>query len=61
MPTKWQQIIIDPTNVTGNPPMPLILHFDKIFLRQQNASEHYLVLTAQDLQNWSVDVWAALA
>jgi len=61
IPTKMQQITIDPNNITGNSPPPLILDFHQIFLRQPNAGEHNLVFTAQNLQGWDASVWAALS
>jgi hypothetical protein len=57
IPTRMQAITIDQNNVTGT---SLTLHFHQIFLRQPNPPERDLVFTAQDLRDWSDDVWAAL-
>jgi hypothetical protein len=57
IPTQIQAITIDQNNITG---APLTLHFHGIFLRQPNPPEQNLVFTAQDLRNWSDDIWAAL-
>jgi len=57
IPTPMQAITIDQNNVTG---APLTLPFHQIFLRQPNPPEHDLVFTAQDLQGWSDEIWAAL-
>ncbi len=61
VPTRIQQITIDPNGVAG---APLILHFHLIFLRaiDQNAvpPEHDFTFTAQDLQNWANDFWNAV-
>jgi len=58
--TRIQQITIDPNDITGTTPTPLILHFHKIFLRQPIPPEQDRAFTAQDLRNWSNDVWAVL-
>ncbi|KAH8725942.1 hypothetical protein GQ44DRAFT_706762 [Phaeosphaeriaceae sp. PMI808] len=52
-----QAITIDPNRVTG---APLTLGFHQFFLRQANPPEHDLVFTAQDLRDWSDNVWAIL-
>ncbi|KAH8723424.1 hypothetical protein GQ44DRAFT_710252 [Phaeosphaeriaceae sp. PMI808] len=57
IPTCMQAITIDQNNVTGT---PLTLHFHQIFLRQPNPPEHDFVFTAQDLRDWSDNIWAAL-
>ena len=57
IPTQIQTITIDRNNVTG---APLTLHFHKIFLRQANPPEQDVVFTAQDLRNWSDNIWAIL-
>jgi len=58
VPTSIQQIDISPSGVQGS---PLILHFDKIFLRLPNPhatpAEHDLIFTAQDLQTYATDLW----
>jgi len=58
IPTQMQAITINQNNVTGT---PLTLHFHKIFLRQPNPPEQDLVFTAQDLRDWSDNVWAGLS
>ena len=57
IPTRMQAITIDQNNITGT---PLTLHFHQVFLRQPNPPEQDLVFTAQDLRDWSDDIWAAL-
>jgi hypothetical protein len=57
IPTQIQAITINPNSVTG---APLTLDFHQVFLRQAKPSEHDMVFTTQDLQNWSNRVWAAL-
>jgi len=58
VPTRIQQIVISPGGVQGG---PLILRFDKIFLRPPNPNatlpEQDLIFTAQDLQTYATDVW----
>jgi hypothetical protein len=58
VPTSIQEIDISPNGVQGS---PLILHFDKIFLRLPNPhaipAEHDLIFTAQDLQTYATDLW----
>jgi len=58
VPTSIQQIDISPNGVQGS---PLILHFDRIFLRLPNPNavpaEHDLIFTAQDLQTYATDLW----
>jgi len=61
IPTQIQAITIEQHNVTGT---PLTLPFQGIFLRQPalqaNPPEQDFVFTAQNLRDWSDDVWAAL-
>jgi hypothetical protein len=53
--TKMQIITIDSTNtVTG---APLILDFDKIFLRPAVPPESDITFTAQDLSTWAARIW----
>jgi len=58
IPTQMQAITVNPNGViTG---VPLTLDFHQIFLRQANPPEHDIVVTAQDLRDWSDIIWAAL-
>ena len=54
VPTKVQEITIYPNTVTG---VPLILHFQKIFLRQPTPPEADIVFSAQDLSDFSASLW----
>ena len=54
VPTKVQEITINPNTVTG---APLILHFQKIFLRQPTPPEADIVFSAQDLSDFSASLW----
>jgi hypothetical protein len=54
-PTKMQIITIDSTNTaTGG---PLVLEFDKIFLRPAVPPESDITFTAQDLSTWAAQIW----
>ena len=54
VPTKVQEITINPNTVTG---APLILHFQKYFLRQPTPPEADIVFSAQDLSDFSASLW----
>ncbi|KIN05884.1 hypothetical protein OIDMADRAFT_17046 [Oidiodendron maius Zn] len=55
-PTKVQEITIDPNNnVTG---APLVLEFQKIFLRPAILPEMDFIFTTQELSRWAADIWA---
>lgn len=56
VPTCVQVIAIDRKKVTG---APLILEFQKIFLRAPIPPELVVVFTAQDLTDWACLLWAA--
>jgi hypothetical protein len=50
IPTKIQEITIDPNTVTG---APLVLEFAKIFLRSAVPPESDITFTGQELSNWA--------
>jgi hypothetical protein len=54
IPTKMQEITIDSNAVTG---APLILEFDKIFLRPAVPPESDFIFTAQDFSTWAARIW----
>ena len=54
VPTKIQEITIEPNTVTG---APLVLEFQKVFLRQAIPPEADFSFSAQDLQNYAADLW----
>jgi hypothetical protein len=54
MPTQIQVITIDPNTVTG---APLVLEFEKIFLRPAVLPESNITFTAQELLTWAARVW----
>src|SRR5947207_798809 len=51
---KVKEITINPNTVTG---APLILHFQKYFLRQPTPPEADIVFSAQDLSDFSASLW----
>jgi len=65
IPTRIQQITIrpnatgaiTPNEVTG---APLVLHFEKIFLRQPIAPQTDLTFTANELAEFATDFWDCL-
>jgi hypothetical protein len=54
IPTKIQEITIDQNTVTG---APLVLEFDKIFLRPALLPETDITFTAQELSTWAAGIW----
>ncbi|CUS15709.1 unnamed protein product [Tuber aestivum] len=56
-PTKVNEINIDGGTITGT---PLRLPFAKIFLRPAGPGEGDIVLSAQDLLDYSDDVWSGV-
>jgi hypothetical protein len=52
--TKMQEVDIDPNGVIG---APLILEFQKVFLRQAVPPEGDFIFTAPDLASWAADFW----
>jgi hypothetical protein len=56
-PTRVQEITINPNNVTG---APLVLDFQKIFLRPATTPETNFIFTAQELSTFATDIWAGL-
>ncbi|PWW77935.1 hypothetical protein C7212DRAFT_276728 [Tuber magnatum] len=56
-PTKVNEINIDGGTITGT---PLRLPFAKIFLRPAGPGEGDIVLSAQDLLDYSEDVWSGV-
>ena len=57
IPTKIQAITVDSNNATG---APLVLEFQKLFLRPATPLEQDFIFTGQDLLSWAADFWAAL-
>ena len=61
LPTKVQQITIISNAVAGAPlPVtgaPLVLEFDKIFLRPAVLPETDITFTAQELSTWAAGIW----
>jgi hypothetical protein len=56
-PTKTQEITIDPNNIAG---APLVLEFQKIFLRLAILPEIDFIFSAQELSSWAADIWAGV-
>ena len=54
IPTKIQEITIVSNTVTG---APLVLEFDKIFLRPAVLPESDLIFTGQELSVWAANFW----
>jgi hypothetical protein len=54
IPTKIQEITIVSNTVTG---APLVLEFDKLFLRPAVQPETDITFTAQELSTWAADIW----
>jgi hypothetical protein len=54
IPTKTQEITIDPNAVTG---APLILEFEKILLRPAVLPETDIAFSAQELSTWAARIW----
>jgi hypothetical protein len=54
IPTKIQEITIVSNTVTG---APLVLEFDKIFLRPAVLPETDITFTAQQLSTWASGIW----
>jgi hypothetical protein len=54
IPTKIQEITIVSNTVTG---APLVLEFDKIFLRPAVLPETDITFTAQELSTWATGIW----
>jgi hypothetical protein len=54
IPTKIQEITIVQKTVTG---APLVLEFDKIFLRPAVLPETDITFTAQELLTWAAEIW----
>ena len=57
IPTKIQEITIVPNTVTG---APLILEFEKIFLRPAVLPESDIIFTGQELSDWGAGFWRCL-
>jgi hypothetical protein len=57
IPTKIQEIAIDPNTVTG---APLVLEFEKIFLRPAVPPEGDIRFTGQELAAWAAALWQGL-
>ncbi len=57
IPTKVQEIVIDQNTVTG---APLVLEFQKIFLRPAMPPESDITFTEQELSDWAADFWEGL-
>lgn len=63
IPTQIQQITIRPNATTGAitpnevTGAPLVLHFEKIFLRQPTALETDLTFTANELADFATKFW----
>jgi hypothetical protein len=63
MPARTHEITIYPDAITGAPLVvgaPMVLEFDKIFLRPATPPEIDVVFTAEDLSGWAARVWDAL-
>ena len=64
VPAQIQAVDIDANGVvTGSPPAttpPLVLHFQKLLLRQPVPPEQDVIYTAQDLQRLANGIWASL-
>src|SRR2546429_3620955 len=54
VPTKMKSITIIPNNVTG---APVVLEFQKVFLRPAVAPESDIIFTAQELSAWAAFFW----
>jgi hypothetical protein len=54
IPTKTQEITIVQDTITG---APLVLEFDKIFLRPAVLPETDITFTAQELSTWAAGIW----
>jgi hypothetical protein len=54
IPTKTQEITIVQDTIAG---APLVLEFDKIFLRPAVPPETDITLTAQELSTWAAGIW----
>jgi hypothetical protein len=54
IPTKMHEITILQNTVTG---APLVLEFDKIFLRPAVLPETDITFTAQELSTWAAGIW----
>jgi hypothetical protein len=57
IPTKTQEITIIPNTVTG---APLVLEFEKIFLRPAVLPESDIIFTGQELSDWAANFWQGL-
>jgi hypothetical protein len=57
IPTKIQKITVIPNTVTG---APLILEFEKIFLRPAVLPESDIIFTGQELSDWGAGFWRCL-
>jgi len=55
IPTKIQAITINPNSITG--PTPLVLEFQKCFLRPAVPPEGDFIFTAQGLSDWAAYYW----
>jgi len=55
IPIKIQAITIAANTVTG---APLILEFDKIFLRPAILPENDITFSTQELSAWAAGIWA---
>ena len=54
IPTKIQKITFVQNTVTG---APLVLEFNKIFLRPAVLPETDITFTAQELSTWAAGIW----
>ena len=57
VPTKTQEIIISTDHFDG---APLVLEFQKIFLRPAILPERDFTFSAQELSIWAADIWEGL-
>ena len=57
IPTKVQEIAIDQNTVAG---APLVLEFQKIFLRPAMPPETDIIFAEQELSDWAAVFWEGL-
>jgi hypothetical protein len=57
IPTKTTEITIISNTVTG---APLVLEFDKLFLRPAVLPESDITFTGQDLSDWAAKFWRSV-